>query len=80
MALSLSISSPTLVMESLKFGLRVKAFKEENYSNNLTLGPSLRDSITKVWLEMERLSDIFAVAPFTYRERVVRICRLFLAK
>ena len=49
-------------MESLK--LRVKAFKEENDSNNLTLGPSLRDSVTKVWPEMERLSHIFAVTPF----------------
>ncbi len=41
-----SISGHTLVMESLK--PRVKAFTEENDSNNLTLGPSLGDSITKV--------------------------------
>ena len=49
-------------MESLK--PRVKAFKKENDSNNLTLGPSLGDSITQVWTEIERLSDIFAVTPF----------------
>ncbi len=46
-------------MESLKLGPRVKAVKEENDSNNLALGPSLGDSITKVWPEIERLSDIF---------------------
>ena len=34
-------------MESVKLGPRVKVLKEENDSNNLTLGPSLRDSITK---------------------------------
>ncbi len=33
MSLSLSISGHALVMESLKFGPRVKAFKEENDSN-----------------------------------------------
>ncbi len=50
-------------MESLKLNPRVKVFKEENDSNNLTLGPSLGDSITKVWPEIQRLSDIFAVTP-----------------
>ncbi len=64
MSLGLSISGHTLVMESLKLGPRVKLFKEENDSNNLTLGPSLGDSITKVWPEFERLSHIFAVTPF----------------
>ena len=43
---------------------RVKAFKEQNDLNNLTLGPSLGDSITKVWPEIEGLSHIFAVTPF----------------
>ncbi len=65
MSLSLSIPGHILVMESLKLSPRVKAFKEENDSNNLTLGPSLRDSITKVWPEIERLSHIFAVTPFS---------------
>ncbi len=55
-------------MESLKLGPRVKAFKEENDLNNLTPGPSLRDSITKVWTEIERLSHIFAVTPFTVKK------------
>ncbi len=60
MSLSLSSSDPILVMESPK--PRVKVFKEENDSNNLTLGLSLGDSITKVWPEVERLrADIFAV-------------------
>ena len=58
------MSSHTLVMASLKLGPRVKAFKEENDSNNLTLGRSLGDYITKVWPEIGRLGDIFAVAPF----------------
>ncbi len=66
MWLSLSISGHTLVMESLKLDPRVKAFKEEKDSNNLTLGPSLGDSITKVWPDIERLSHIFAVTPFRY--------------
>ena len=39
-------------------------FKEENDLNNLTLGPSLGDSVIKVWPEIERLIDIFAVTPF----------------
>ena len=52
-------------MESLELGPRVKAFKEENDSNNLTLWPSLGDSITQVWTEIERLGDIFAVTPFS---------------
>ncbi len=64
MLLNLSISGHTLVMESLKLSPRVKAFKEENDSNNLTLGPSLGDFITKVWTEIERLSHIFAVKTF----------------
>ncbi len=50
-------------MESLKLSPSVKAFKDENDSNTLTLGLSLRDSITKVWPELERLSDICAVTP-----------------
>ncbi len=49
-------------MESPKLGPRVKGFKEENDSNNLTLG--FRDSITKAWPEIERLRGIFAVTPF----------------
>ncbi len=49
MSLSLSISGHTLVMESLK--PRVNAFKEENDSNNLTLGS--RDSLTQVWPETQ---------------------------
>ncbi len=64
MSLSFSISVHTLVTESLKLGPRVKALKEENDSNSLTLGPSLGDSITEVWTEIEKLSDIFAVTPF----------------
>ncbi len=51
----------------------VKAFEEENDSNNLTLGPSLRDSIAKVWPENERLIDIFAVAPFCYSSQPRRL-------
>ena len=43
---------------------RVKVSKEENDWNNLTLGPSLGASITKVRPEIERLSHIFAVTPF----------------
>ncbi len=61
--MSPSISGHILVMESLE--PRVKAFKEENDLNTLTLGPSLRDSITKVWPEIQRLIDIFAVTPFS---------------
>ena len=70
MSLSLSISGHPLVMESLKIGPRVKAFKEENDSNNLTLWSSLGDSITKVWSEIDRLSDIFAVTPFSSTRRI----------
>ncbi len=62
MWLSLSISGHTWVMESLE--PRVKLFESFSSFNALTLGPSLRDSITKVWPEYERLSDIFAVTPF----------------
>ncbi len=62
MSLSLSISGHTWVMESLK--PRVKAFKEENDLNTLTLGPSLGASITKTWPEIERLSHIFALGSF----------------
>ncbi len=65
MSLSLSISGHTLVMESPKLGPGVKAFKEENDSNNLTLWSSLGDAITKVWPEIQRLIDIFAVTPFS---------------
>ncbi len=64
MSLSLSIPGHTLVMEFFKPGPRVKAFKEENDSNNLTLGPSLGDSVTKVWPEI----DIFVAAPFMSRQ------------
>ncbi len=39
-SLSLSISGHTFVVESPKLDPGVKAFKEENDSNNLTLGPS----------------------------------------
>ncbi len=52
-------------MESPKLGPRVKVFKEENDSHNLTLGPSLSDSLTEVWPEIERISHIFfAVTAF----------------
>ncbi len=44
----------------------LKAFKEENDSNNLTLGPSWGDSITKEWPAIERLADIFAVTRFIW--------------
>ncbi len=54
MWMSLSLSVYALVMESPKLGLTVKAFKEENDSNNLTLWPSFRVFITKVWPEIER--------------------------
>ncbi len=64
MSLSLSISGHTLVMESPKLDQRVKLFKSFSSLNALTLGPSLGDSITKVWSEIERLRDIFAVTPF----------------
>ncbi len=73
MSRSLSISGHTLVMESPKLGSRVEAFREEYDSNNLTLWPSLGDSITKVWPEIERISDIFAVTPFN----LVESCSLF---
>ena len=43
-------------------------FKEENDSNNLTLGPSLGDAITQVWTERERFSDGFAVTFFIPKE------------
>ncbi len=62
MSQCLSISGHAL--ESPKLGQRVKAFKEENDSNNLTLWSSLGDSITKAWPEIERLSNIFAVTLF----------------
>ena len=56
----------TLVMESPDLGPRVKLFKSFTSLNALTLGPSLRDSITKVWPEIERLSHIFDVTPYLY--------------
>ncbi len=65
MSLNLSISGHTWVMESSQLGPRVKLFKSFSSLNALTLEPSLRDSITKVWPEIDRLSDIFAVTPFT---------------
>ncbi len=74
--MSLSISGHTLVMESLKLGPRVKAFKEENDLNNLTLGPSLGDSVTKEWPEIERLIDIFAVTPFTDNSHIRSLVRM----
>ncbi len=52
-------------MESPQLGQRVKLFESFSSSNVLTLGLSLRDSITKVWPEIEGLSDIFAVPPFS---------------
>ncbi len=65
MSLILSISGHTLVMESPKLGQRVKLFESYSSLNASTLEPSLGDSITKVWPEIERLRDIFAVTPFT---------------
>ncbi len=56
-------------MEPLK--PRVNVFKEENDLSNLTLGPSLGDSITQVWPEIERLSHIFAITPFTCMCKVI---------
>ena len=63
MSMRLSICGHAWVMESLKLDPRVKVFMEENDSNNMTLRPSLVDSITQVWPEIERLSDICAVTP-----------------
>ncbi len=48
MSLSLSMSGHTLVMESPKLGPRIKLFESFSSLKALTLGPSLRDSITKV--------------------------------
>ncbi len=45
---------------SLEFGPRVKLFESLSALNASTLGPSLRDSISKVWPEIERLSHTFA--------------------
>ncbi len=76
MSPSLSISVHTWVMESPKLGQRVKLFESFSSLNALTLGPSSSDSITKVWPEIERLGDIFAVSPFkltTLGEKLV--CR-----
>ncbi len=39
----------------------------------LALGPSLSDSITKGWPEIDRLSHIFAVTPFTCGSRAFYI-------
>ena len=61
MCLSLSISVHSLVLESPKPS--VKAFKEEKDSNNMSLG----DSSTKWWTEIERLSHIYTVTPFSRR-------------
>ncbi len=66
MSPSLSNSVHTWVMESPQLGPRVKAFEEENDANNVTLGPSWGDSITKVRPEIERLSHIFAVTPLMF--------------
>ncbi len=51
-------------MESPQLDQSVKLFESFSSLNNLTLGLSLGDSITKVWPEIDRLSDIFAVKPF----------------
>ena len=64
MSLGLSISGHTVVMESPKLDQRVKLFESFSSLNALTLGPSLGDLTTKVWPEIERLVDIFAVAPY----------------
>ncbi len=61
--LSLSISGLTLVMESPKLGQRLKLLESFSSLDTLTLG--FRDSITKVWPEIERLSNTFAVTPFS---------------
>ncbi len=53
-------------MESPKLDPRVKLFESFSSLNASTLGPSLRDSISKVRPEIQRLSDIFAVTPFTF--------------
>ncbi len=45
--------------ESVKLDQRVKLFESFSSLDALTLGPSLRDSITKGWPEIERLSHIF---------------------
>ncbi len=66
MSLSLSISGHTLVMESLELGPRLPLFESFTSLDALTLGPSLGGSVTKMWPEMERLSDIFAVTPCAY--------------
>ncbi len=50
---------------SLSISDNQKLFESFSSLNALTFGPSLRDSITKVWPEIERLSDVFAVTPFT---------------
>ncbi len=70
MWLSLSISGHTLVMESPKLGQRVKLFKSFSSFNALTLGPSLRDSITKVWPKIERLSHILSLHPIPLAGRL----------
>ncbi len=62
MSMILSISGHTLVMESPELGPRVKLFESFSSLNALTLGPSLRDSITKVWPGIERLRDISALS------------------
>ncbi len=53
-------------MESPKLGPRVKLLESFSSLDALTLGPSLGDSITKVWPEIERLSHIFALTPFRH--------------
>ncbi len=60
--ISMSLSILNSVWESV--------FKEENDLNNLILGPSVGDSITKVWPEIERLSHIFAVTPFIFQNHL----------
>ncbi len=64
LSLSLSISVHTWVMESPQLGPRVKLFESFSSFNALTLGPSLRDSITQVWSEIERLIESSVVTPF----------------
>ena len=70
MSVSLSISVHTLVMESPQLDPGVKLLESFSSFNVLTLGSSFRDSITKVWSEIERLSHIFAVTTFSH------VCKL----
>ncbi len=57
--------SLTWLMQAGRLGPSVKLCESFSSLNALTLGPSLRDSITEVWPDIERLSDNFAVTPCT---------------